>query len=189
MTAGRARVGTSSRAIACASVSGMFWRSYGSVIGWMLAAGAVAGAAFLLVVFGLLVPVDRGEESVIVVLPFYGGFFGALTATAASVLYGVSLSLWTLRAHRSVASRAWLGAASAAVGALGFWLVYGYALSGPYGLPVWGAIGAAAAALAVITAGPLTARAAHRADRREDSRPLTAPGTVAQGGGPADGWD
>jgi hypothetical protein len=144
----------------------MFWRTYGSVIGWMFGVGIVVGGLFLLVVFGWLVPPDRGEESVIVALPAYGGFFGALTAASASLIYGICLGLWTQRRRRSIASRAWVGGLSSAAGALGFWLIFGLALSGPYGLAVWGAMfGGASAVLAMSVAGPLTARAARRADR------------------------
>ena len=142
----------------------MFWRSYGRVILWLLAAGAIVGAAFLLV-FGLLVPPDRGEESALLVVPFIGAFFGVLTAAAASALYGFALWLWTRPARRSVASRSWLGAAAAGIGVLGFWLVFGFMLSGTYGLPVWGKLGAVGAGLAMVLAGPLTARASRRADR------------------------
>ena len=99
-------------------------------------------------------------------LPAYGGFFGALTAASASLIYGICLALWTQRRRRSIASRAWVGGLSSAAGALGFWLIFGLALSGPYGLAVWGAmLGGASAVLAMSVAGPLTARAARRADR------------------------
>ncbi|BDV31590.1 hypothetical protein OAU46_03215 [Microbacterium terricola] len=142
----------------------MFWRTYGSVIGWMLGVGIVVGGLFLFVVFGWLVPPDRGEESVIVVLPAYGGFFGALTAASASLTYATCLALWTRRRRRSIASRAWVGGLSSAVGALGFWLIFGFVLSGPYGLAVWGAmLGGASAILAMSVAVPLTVRAARRA--------------------------
>jgi hypothetical protein len=145
----------------------MFWKTYGAVIGWMFGVGVVAGALFLLVVFGWFVPPDRGEESVLLVMPFYGGFFGALAASAASLAYGLALALWTQRPH-SVASRAWVGALSAAAGAFAFWVVFGYALSALYGLQVWAVIGAASGLLAMLTAGPLTARAARRAQNRAD---------------------
>ena len=140
----------------------MFWRTYGSVIGWMFAVGVVAAGAFLFVVFAWLIPPDRGEEFAIVLMPFYGGFFGAVTATAASLIYGVGLVVWTRRPGRSVASRAWSGAVAAGGGAFAFWALFGYALSGPYGLPVWISIGGASAVLALLVAGPLTARAARR---------------------------
>lgn len=140
----------------------MLWRTYGRVIGWMLAVGAIAGAVFLLVVFGLLIPVDRGEESAIVIMPFVGGFFGLITALVSSATYYLGLFVGTRRPHRSVSSRAWLGAACAALGALGFWLIFGFTLCSWPGVPVWGGIGAAAGILAALIAGPLTAQAAKR---------------------------
>jgi heme exporter protein D len=142
----------------------MFWRSYGRVIIWLLAVGAVVGAAFFLVIFGLFIPPDRGEESVLVLIPFLGACFGLFAATASSVLYGLGVWLWTRGVARSVASRAWVGAGSAGFGVLALWLVFGFLRSGTYGLPVWGGIGVASAALAMLVAGPLTARAARRAD-------------------------
>lgn len=144
----------------------MFWRTYGAVIGWMFAVGIVAAGLFLLVVFGWLIPPDRGEEFAIALMPFYGGFFGALTAAAASLLYGLCLVVWARRASRSVASRAWVGALAAGAGALAFWVIFGFALSGSYGLPVWSGIGGASAVLAMVVAGPLTSRAARRAGGR-----------------------
>lgn len=147
----------------------MFWRTYGSVIGWMVAVGVVTAGLFLFVVFAWLIPPDRGEESVIVLLPLYGGFFGAVTATAASLTYGVGLAVWTCRPGRSVASRAWIGAVAAGVGAFGFWVLFGYALSGPYGLPVWSGVGGASAVLGLLVAGPLTARAARRASSQSQA--------------------
>ena len=95
----------------------------------MFGAGIVVGGLFLLVVFGWLLPPDRGEEFAIVMLPAYGAFFGALTAASASVVYGISLVLWSRRRHRSIASPAWVGGLSSAAGALAFWLVFGLALS------------------------------------------------------------
>lgn len=146
----------------------MFWRTYGSVIAWMIVIGVLA-AGLLLFAFAWLVPPDRGEESSSWLMPFYGGFFGAITAAAASLIYGLALSVWTRRAGRSVASRAWIGAVAAGVGALGFWVLFGYVLSGPYGLPVWSGIGGAAAVLALVVAGPLTARAARRASSQSQT--------------------
>lgn len=143
----------------------MFWRTYGSVIGWMFAVGVVTAGLFLFVVFAWLLPPDRGEEFAVVLMPVYGGFFGAVTAAAASAVYGVGLALWTRRPGRSVASRAWVGAAAAGVGAFGFWVLFGYAVSGPFALPLWSGVGGASAALALLVAGPLTARAARRAPR------------------------
>lgn len=143
----------------------MFWKTYGSVIGWMFVVGIAAAGLFLLVVFAWLIPPDRGEESALWLMPFYGGFFGALTAAAASLAYALVLIFWTRRAGRSVGSHAWMGGAAAGVGALAFWVVFGSALSGPYGSPVWGGIGGASAVLALSVAGPLTVRAARRASR------------------------
>lgn len=140
----------------------MLWRTYGRVIGWMLAIGAIAGALFLLVLFGFLVPPDRGEESAIALMPFVGGFFGLITALVSGATYYMGLSLWTRRPHRSVKSRTWLGAACAALGALGFWLLFGFTLSSWPGVPVWGGIGAASGSVAALVAGPLTARSAQR---------------------------
>jgi len=151
----------------------MFWRTYGSVIAWMLVIGTLAAGLFLFVVFAWLIPPDRGEESVIWFMPFYGGFFGAITAAVASLIYGLVLVVWTRQPGRSVASRAWIGAVAAGTGAFAFWVIFGYVLSGPYGLPVWGGIGGASAALALLVAGPLTARAARRAPS-----PLQAPDPV-----------
>lgn len=142
---------------------GMFWRTYGSVIVWMLVVGVLAAGVFLFVLFAWLIPPDRGEESVIWVMPFYGGFFGAITAVAASLIYALALLAWNRHAARSVASCAWIGAVAAGAGAFAFWVLFGYALSGPGGLPVWSGIGGASVALAGLVAGPLTARAARYA--------------------------
>ena len=130
---------------------------------WMLVAGAVVGAAFLLV-FGLLLPPDRGEESALLVMPFFGAFFGVLSAATAGALYAIALWLWTRGISRSVASRSWIGAFSAGLGAFGLWLLLGLKLSGVYGLPVWGSLGVVCAVLAMLIAAPLTAHAARRAD-------------------------
>jgi hypothetical protein len=152
----------------------VFWRTYGAVVGWMFAVGVVVGGLSLLALFGLLIPPDRGEEAAIALMPFYGGFFGALTAAAASLAYGLCLLLWTRRTGRSIASRAWVGALSAGAGALGFWVIFGLARSGPYGLSVWGLIGAVAALIAMLVAGLLTGRAARRRDRGGQSAPVAA---------------
>ncbi|WP_336632484.1 MULTISPECIES: hypothetical protein [unclassified Microbacterium] len=141
----------------------MFWRTYGAVVGWMFVVGIVAAGLFLFVVFAWLVPPDRGEEDAVWLMPFFGGFFGALDAAAASLSYALALLGWTRRPGRSVGSRAGVGAVAAGVGALAFWMVFGYARSGPDALPVWSVVGAASAVLAVLVAGPLTVRAARRA--------------------------
>lgn len=141
----------------------MFWRPYGAVVGWMFVVGIVAAGVFLVVVFTWLIPPDRGEADVIWLMPFLGGFFGAITAAAASLSYALALLVWTRRPGRSVGSRAAVGAAG--VGAFAFWMVFGYARSGPDGVPLWGVVGAASAVLAVLVAGPLTVRAARRTGR------------------------
>lgn len=140
----------------------MFWRTYSGVVGWLIAVGAVVGAVLLLLVFGWLVPSDRGEESAVAVMPFIGAFLGALTAAAAGVVYVPCLTLWNRRSGRTVASRARVGGLSAGAGALALWVVVGFAVRSPYGLPVWTAIGGASAVVALLVAGPLTARAARR---------------------------
>ncbi|MFE2774044.1 hypothetical protein [Microbacterium resistens] len=141
----------------------MFWKTYGAVVAWMFAVGTVA-AGLVLFAVSLWLPPDPGEEAVIALMPFYGGFFGALTAAAASILYAASLRVWITAARRSPASHAWVGALSSGIGALAFWVVFGFALSGTSGLPVWSGIGGASAILAMLVAGPLTARAARRAN-------------------------
>ncbi len=152
----------------------MFWRTYGTVIGWMLGVGTVAGGLLLLVVFGWLIPLDRGEESALVLMPFYGGFLGLITAVVASSTYGVCLGLWSRRPSRSIGSRAVIGALSAGVGALALWVLFGLAWSGADGLMVWVGIGAACALFAMLIAGPLTARAARRADNDRSRVPGSA---------------
>lgn len=149
----------------------MFWRTYGTVVGWMLGAGVVAGGLLLLVVFGWLIPLDRGEESALLLMPFYGGFFGLITAGAASLAYGVCLGLWSRRPGRSIGSRAAIGTLSAGLGALAVWVLFGLASSGPASLPVWGGIGAACGLFAMLIAAPLTARAARRADNHRSGAP------------------
>mgnify|MGYP004518803063 CR=1 FL=1 len=146
----------------------MFWRDYGSVVAWMVGAGVVLGG-LLFVVIGLLTP-DPGEESSIAfVLLFlfpYGAFFGTVVAVVASLFYAVGLASWTRRTDRSTASRAWVGGLSAGTGALALIVVGGFVLSGPFALPLWAAVGAACAVVALLVAAPLTARAARRADER-----------------------
>lgn len=73
--------------IATSPASKHVLETYGPVIGWMFVVGVVAAGLFLFVVFAWLIPPDRGEESAIVLMPFYGGFFGAVTAAASSLLY------------------------------------------------------------------------------------------------------
>lgn len=151
----------------------MSWKTYGAVVGWIVGVGVAVGALLTLVVFAWLIPPDRGEEGVLAFMPVLGGFFGAMTAVAASVLYALCLALWTHRPGRSIASRAWVGALSAGGGALVFWIVFGLALSGSSGLLLGAWFGGASAVVAMLVAGPLTSRAARRADRRADSAVIT----------------
>jgi hypothetical protein len=142
----------------------MFWNRYGGVVAWLLFAGVILGAAFFLIVFSWLVPPDRGEESAGFMMPFVGAFFGAVTTLAASVTYVLVMGVWTRRPDRPVAFGGWLGAASAAGGAVIFWLVFGMAVSGAHGLRLWGAVGAGCAVIVALIAGPLTVRAARTTD-------------------------
>jgi hypothetical protein len=160
----------------------MFWGRYGSVVAWLFAVGVAVGAVFLLL-FAWVVPPDRGEEGVIVLLPFVGAFFGAVTAGVAALGYWFALALWTRPARRSVPSRALMGAIGAGAGAMVFWIGFGFALSGAYGLPVWGVLGLICALIAALVAGPLTARAARRADRAGSAG--DAPNSPAAGSAPA----
>ncbi len=131
-----------SRPLASASFRRMVWRRYGRVVGQLNLFGAVVGAVLFLVVFGFLVPPDRGEESVIVFMPFVGALFGVLTSFAASVAYLVGLQLGTRNLNRSVPSLALIGAGSAAAGAALLWIgVGGAARFGTAGLAIWGILG------------------------------------------------
>jgi hypothetical protein len=141
---------------------------YGGVAGLLILIGSIIGAALFFLVLGILVPPDRGEESVITVLPFMGAFVGAANSLAAAVAYLLGMFGWTRRAGRSVRSRAWIGAGSAAAGAALVWVGFGIAWNSGYAWAVWGAIAVFTALLAAVVAGPLTARAARRADRATD---------------------
>lgn len=141
----------------------MFIDRYGRVAGYLLLGGVIFGAALFLIVFGLLVPPDRGEEGVVAFMPFMGAFFGMLTALPASAACLLCLFAWTRRGIRSVRSRAWIAAGGAAAGAAVPWLVVGI-VSGPFALIVWGSLAAFCALLAAVVAGPVVARASRRAD-------------------------
>jgi len=144
----------------------MFWDRYGGVVGWLFLVGVGLGAVLMGVLFGWLIPPDRGEESVVFVMPFFGAAVGAVSATAASLGYWIGMGLLIGREGRTVASRAWGGGLASAIGAATLWIVYGFAMSGSYGLVVWVPTGLVCGAVAAAVAGPLTARAARRADRR-----------------------
>jgi hypothetical protein len=145
----------------------VFWSRYGGVGGLLLLAGAVVGAALFFVLFGFLLPPDRGEESVVPFMPIMGAFFGGLTGLGAGAAFLLGLFGWTRRRMRSVRSRAWIGAGSAAVGAALVWISVGIAWNSVYAWAVWGPIALFSALLAAVVAGPLTARAARRADKAE----------------------
>lgn len=142
----------------------MFWRTYGSVIGWMFFVGVVGTGAYCFVLFAWIAPSSSGVNVPPETMAIWGGFSGAVTAAAASVVYGVSVALWTRRPDRSIASRAWVGALSAGIGALGFWVLLGCAVGG-FALLPWAVVVTVAGVCAALTAGPFTARAARRASR------------------------
>ncbi|MET0297024.1 MAG: hypothetical protein ABW024_06455 [Microbacterium sp.] len=142
----------------------MFWSRYGGVIGWLFVVGAGLGAAMMTVLFGWLIPPDRGEESVVFAMPLFGAAVGAVSALAASAGYWIGEGFWIRKAVRTVASRAWVGGLAAGAGVATFWIVYGFAMSGGFGLVVWIPIGVICGLIALIVATPLTARAARRAD-------------------------
>ena len=142
----------------------MFWRTYGSVIGWMFFVGVVGTGAYFFVLFAWIAPSSSGVNVAPETMAIWGGFSGAVTAAAASVVYGVSVALWTRRPDRSVASRAWIGASSAGVGAFAFWALLGYIVGGP-ALLSWAVVATVAGVCAALTAGPFTALAVRRASR------------------------
>lgn len=143
----------------------MFWRTYGSVIGWLFFVGVVGTGAYFFVYFAWIAPPSPGVNFAPETMAAWGGFSGAVTAAAASVVYGVSVALWTGRPDRSVASRAWVGAMSAGIGAFAFWTLMGYTVGGARALPLWSIVAAVAGVCAALTAGPCTARVARRASR------------------------
>lgn len=140
----------------------MFWDIYGSAVRWMFAVEALAGGLILFTAAAWFMPSEPGDQfGGAFVLAVYGSVAGLLTATTASLMYRFCLGPWTRRAHRSRASRAWVGTGAAAVGAYAPWLVFGI-----YGL--W--LGLVPALIAMMVAGPFTARAARRADLTTDDK-------------------
>ena len=128
----------------------------------MFFVGVVGTGAYFFVFFAWIAPPSPGVNFALEMMPIWGGLCGAVTAAAASVVYGVCVALWTRRPRRSVTSRAWVGAMSAGVGAFAFWTLLGYAVGGARALPTWSILALAAGAGAALIAGPLTARAARR---------------------------
>jgi hypothetical protein len=145
----------------------MFWYRYGGVMGSLVLVGVGLGAVLMSVVFGWLVPPDRGEESVIFLMPFFGGVVGAVSAIAASVGYWCGVGFWVRRAGRTVASRAWVGGLAAGVGVATLWIMCGFTMSGGHGLVVWVPVGSFCGLIALAVATPLTVRAARRAGSEE----------------------
>lgn len=154
----------------------MFWGRYGSVVGWLFLVGVLTGAALTLVVFGVLVAPDPGEEGAVALMPFLGAAGGAVVAAGATVSYVLGMSLWSRRPDRSVTSRAGMGALSAGAGAALVCVVYGFVTSGGYGLAVWWLPALFCAVVAAATVGPLTGRAARLADGEDaESASLAEP--------------
>lgn len=138
---------------------------YVPVVGCLALGGSVTGALVCAVLFGFLIPPDRGEEGVVWVLPFYGAFVGFVAVLPAVLGFWVALLLWTRSRQRSVASRAAVATASAAGTAFVFWLAVVTAATGGYGVVLGLFSGGLTAVVTVAIVGPVTVRAARRNDR------------------------
>lgn len=134
----------------------MFWETYGSAVRWMFAVEAVAGGIILAAIQLLYVPSEPGQQpGDVFIMAIFGSLAGVLTATTASLVYRLCLGVSIRRPRRSIASRAWIGTGAAGLGALALW-----AVGGVYGMLV----GLIPTLIAMVVAGPLTVRAARRAD-------------------------
>jgi len=138
---------------------------YVPVVGWLALGGTVAGAVVCGILFGFLIPPDRGEEGVVWVMPLYGAFAGFVAVLPAIVGFWAGLLLWTRTRTRSVASRAAVATVSAAGAALAFWVAVVAAMTGGYGVVLGLILGGLTAAVTATIVGPATIRAARRADR------------------------
>lgn len=135
---------------------------YAPVVGWLALGGTVAGAVVCGILFGFLIPPDRGEEDVVWIMPAYGAFAGFVAVVPAVVGFWVGLVSWTRTSARSVSSRAAVATASASGAALLFWVATVTATTGGYGIVLGLFLGGAD-------------RRGHCRDRRSDDGPRRAP--------------
>lgn len=145
---------------------------YVPVAGWLALGGTVAGAVVCGLLFGFLIPPDRGEEDVVWIMPLYGAFAGFVAVLPAIVGFWAGLLLWTRTPARSVSSRAAVATTWAAGVALVFWVAVVTATTGGYGLLVGLFLGGLTAVVTAAIVGPATVRAARRADCAAADRSL-----------------
>ncbi len=138
---------------------------YVPVVAWLAVGGAVAGAVVCGLLFGFVIPPDRGEENVVWVMPLYGAFVGFVAVLPAIVGFWAGLLSWTRTAARSVSSRAAVATLSAAGAALVFWAAVVTVTTGGYGTVLGLILGGLTAVVTVAIVAPATVRAARRADR------------------------
>jgi hypothetical protein len=169
--AGRARSpGVETRG-ARAGIGRSLGRMYRRVLGMLVLVGAVAGCV-LMAALALLAPADPWPGTGLFVLfLLWGSLLGIVGALGASAGLALTLLVWTWRRSRGVASRAWLGALGAAVGAAVIWLLVGFVswlvgVDGADALLFAVFMALLSAVIAGAAAGPITARAARRADAR-----------------------
>ncbi|MBQ9915765.1 MAG: hypothetical protein IJO71_01020 [Microbacterium sp.] len=135
------------------------------MVGWLALGGTVAGAVACGILFGFLIPPDRGEEDVVWIMPAYGAFAGFVAVIPAILGFWVGLVSWTRTSARSVSSRAAVATASASGAALLFWVATVTAANRGYGIVLGLFLGGLTAVVTAAIAGPTTVRAARRADR------------------------
>ena len=142
----------------------MFWKTYGRVVGALIAVGVGIGAGFG-ILFPFLVPPDAGEDDLMlrVVLAVWGAAFGGVVAAVAAVSFAIVVGVWAGDRERSAGSRGWMGALGAGAGAAAAWIVFGALQNNPYAWGLWVGLAIVSGALAALVAGPLTMRAARRA--------------------------
>lgn len=138
---------------------------YVPVVAWLAVGGTVAGAVVCGLLFGFLIPPDRGEEYVVWVMPLYGAFVGFVAVLPAIVGFWVGLLSWTRTSARSVSSRVAVSTASASGAALVFWVAVVTAMTQGNGVVLGLFLGGLTAAVTAAVVGPVTVRAARRADR------------------------
>ncbi len=144
----------------------MFWKRYARVVWTLVIVGTVVGGLLFFVVFGFLLPPDRGEESAVPIVVVFGVVLGAATGVAASLGFALAVWVWTRGPARSPASIAAMAALGAGGGVALSWAAYGLATWTIGAWTVWGAIAVVLGLLAAAVAAPATARAVRRAERR-----------------------